>query len=90
MLIYRPFAASVELNQAARNNPPLHRGARGTAVALLQGALIGIYGLETEQTVRAFASEYNCFGSFNRWLSWKKGETIPRGQLDRPAGGRGS
>ena len=39
---YPPFAASLELNQAARNNPPLRLGARGTAVALLQGALIDL------------------------------------------------
>lgn len=71
MLIYPPFAASIDLNLAARNHPPLGRGARGTAVALLQGALIeltfklptstrklgkpdGIYGSETEKAVHDF------------------------------------
>jgi peptidoglycan hydrolase-like protein with peptidoglycan-binding domain len=39
-LRYPPFAASTDLQQAALNNPALKRGARGPAVALLQGGLI--------------------------------------------------
>jgi hypothetical protein len=39
---------------------------------------------------QGIASEYNCFGTFKRRLSWRQGELIPRAQLDRPAGGRQS
>jgi hypothetical protein len=41
-LRYPPFAASADLQQAALNNPPLKKGARGSAVALLQGGLIDL------------------------------------------------
>ena len=39
-LKYPPFAACLEMEQAAKNAPPLRFGARGTAVSLLQAALI--------------------------------------------------
>jgi hypothetical protein len=39
-LKYPPFAACAAMEQAAKNAPPLRRGARGIAVALLQSALI--------------------------------------------------
>lgn len=39
-LQYPPFAACSAMVAASRNAPPLRSGARGTAVGLLQGALI--------------------------------------------------
>lgn len=39
-LQYPPFAACSAMVAASRNAPPLRRGARGTAVGLLQGGLI--------------------------------------------------
>jgi hypothetical protein len=39
-LQYPPFGACSAMVAASRNAPPLRWGARGTAVALLQGALI--------------------------------------------------
>jgi hypothetical protein len=72
-LTYPPFKASVALNEAARNNPPLRSGSRGTAVALVQGALVqlgyklprtmskgfpdGSYGSETVAAVTAFQTK---------------------------------
>jgi peptidoglycan hydrolase-like protein with peptidoglycan-binding domain len=61
-----------DLQSASENRPPLKRGARGDAVTILQRSLIdlgfpmprsttngtpdGIYGPETEATVKAFQS----------------------------------
>jgi peptidoglycan hydrolase-like protein with peptidoglycan-binding domain len=41
-LKYGPFAASAGIRNAARNSPPLAFGARGSAVAILQGALLDV------------------------------------------------
>ncbi len=38
---------------------------------------------------QGLAQEYDCFGSFKRHFSWKKGQAISQGQLDGP-GGRGA
>jgi peptidoglycan hydrolase-like protein with peptidoglycan-binding domain len=64
------FANNARLQAASENNPPLRRGETGDAVAILQQALVdlgfkmpislsqgspdGIYGAETEGTVRQF------------------------------------
>jgi peptidoglycan hydrolase-like protein with peptidoglycan-binding domain len=42
LLIYPPFAASTQMVNAAKNNPPLRQGSRGIGVGLLQGALIDL------------------------------------------------
>jgi peptidoglycan hydrolase-like protein with peptidoglycan-binding domain len=42
VLKYAPFAASAGIQNAARNGPPLTRGSRGSAVRILQGALIDL------------------------------------------------
>src|SRR6476620_8723462 len=70
MLKYLPFAASGRMVAAARNNPALSLGARGSAVAFLQAGLIqqkiplpkstkkgvpdGDYGMETYEAVKTF------------------------------------
>lgn len=70
MLKYLPFAASGRMVAAARNNPALSLGTRGSAVALLQAGLIqqkiplpkstkkgvpdGDYGMETYEAVKTF------------------------------------
>jgi len=35
---------------------------------------------------QGLAREFDCFGSFKRHFSWKKGETIAQDQLDGPGG----
>jgi hypothetical protein len=35
---------------------------------------------------QGLAKEYDCFGSFKRHLTWKKGEAIPPNQLVAPGG----
>jgi hypothetical protein len=37
---------------------------------------------------QGLAKEFNCFGSFKRRFTWKKGEAIARSQM-HPSGGRG-
>lgn len=37
---------------------------------------------------QGLAKEFECFGSFRRHFAWKKGQHIPKEQLDRPVGGR--
>lgn len=70
MLTYPPFAASSQMNNAARNHPALSLQMKGPGVALLQGGLVqmgialpitmkkgvpdGTFGLETLKGVRTF------------------------------------
>jgi hypothetical protein len=35
---------------------------------------------------QGLAQEYDCFGSFKRHLTWKKGEAIPPNQLEASGG----
>jgi hypothetical protein len=35
---------------------------------------------------QGLAQEFECFGSFKRKFSWKKGDAIPPGQMDGPGG----
>ena len=35
---------------------------------------------------QGLAKEYDCYGSFKRSFSWKKGDPIPQAQLDGPGG----
>ena len=76
MLTSRRFAGNGRLQQAAENAPPIRRGERGEAVALMQDAFVdlgypmpittdyglrasdGIYGNETQATVRRFQAEH--------------------------------
>jgi hypothetical protein len=37
---------------------------------------------------QGLAKEFDCFGSFRRHFAWKKGQRIPKDQLDKPVGGR--
>ena len=41
-LKYKPFAASKQLVNAAKSNPPVGKGAHGSGVYLIQGALIDL------------------------------------------------
>ena len=41
-LKYAPFLASAGIRNASSNNPPLAFGARGSAVAILQGGLVDV------------------------------------------------
>jgi hypothetical protein len=72
-LQYAPFAASSEMQAAARNQPALHMASMGRGVALLQAGYIqlgfamprslragipdGIFGPETVSTTRAFQAQ---------------------------------
>lgn len=37
---------------------------------------------------QGLAREFDCFGSIRRKLTWRKGQALPKNQLDSPAGGR--
>jgi hypothetical protein len=70
---YPPFAASLQMQSASRNEPPLGLNSRGVAVALLQGGLVqqkiplprsmkkgfpdGAFGLETAEGEGLFSAQ---------------------------------
>lgn len=75
MFRYQAFQGDTQLAAAAKNTPPLRKGAAGRGVEVLQQALIdlgyemprsvarkgrpdGIFGSETDATVRAFQRDF--------------------------------
>jgi hypothetical protein len=60
-LSYPPFAASTVLMAAANNRPPIGHGARGGAIRLIQGALLGL-GFQLPRSTRRSSSPDGHFG----------------------------
>jgi hypothetical protein len=61
-LKYPPFAACTAMEQAAKNAPALRKGARSSAVSLLQGALIQL-GAKMPQSTKKGGVPDGAFGS---------------------------
>ncbi len=64
-LKYPPFTSSLALEQAARNKPALRMGARGVAVALLQGGLLQL-GFKLPKSTRPAGAPDGIFGHETR------------------------
>jgi len=85
MVPYGPFLGVTAFADAARNAPPLRQGAKGPAVALLQGALVDL-GYNLPKSVRNGAPD-GAFG-FETFTAVKKFQTDHKLKEDGVAGAK--
>jgi Putative peptidoglycan binding domain len=77
IVMFAPFAANSRFQEAARSSPPMMRGAHGSHVALLQGALMDL-GARMPRSVRSNGSPDGIFGAetFHALVSFQTAQKL--------------